>query len=228
MQSTEGTYARYNEVLKQLWHYCGYCHWSVIDVSDIFPFLFFIWELLLCLNKNWLYSLPLNNTHIKQFTEKKTQRFICIQQVHCRTTIRPWSFVQGQLLKKWCQEDKRTHGQFKTHIVLPAIYAVFHRLCRPIGSRLTPRLQGFPRFEDQSHTEGVRIQPDCTRFRCSTVQTNTSTTFALRRVIRPQHYMWSLDKGWCSSNSKIVPVELLPLMVKYAQPFNKPAKSYYN
>jgi len=41
---------------------------------------------------------------IKQFTEKKTQRFICIQQVLCRNTIRPWCLVQGQLMKKWCQE----------------------------------------------------------------------------------------------------------------------------
>jgi len=32
-----------------------------------------------------------NNTHVKQFTEKKTQRFICIQQVLCRNTIRPYA-----------------------------------------------------------------------------------------------------------------------------------------
>jgi len=75
-----------------------------------------------------------NNTHIKQFTEKKTQRFICTQQVLFRNTIRPWSFVQGQLLKKWCQGDRRTRGHFKTQIVLLAVYAVFHRLCRPIGT----------------------------------------------------------------------------------------------
>jgi len=30
--------------------------------------------------------IPVNNTHVKQFTEKKTQRFICIQQVLCRNT----------------------------------------------------------------------------------------------------------------------------------------------
>jgi len=42
----------------------------------------------------------------------------------------------------------------------------------------------------------------------------TSTRFTLLLVIRTQHYLW-LDKGGNSSNSKIVPAELLPLMAKY-------------
>ena len=61
----------------------------------------------------------MNNTHIKQFTEKKTQRFICIQQVLCRNTIRPWRFVQGQLLKKCCQGDKREEVLPRRQEVLP-------------------------------------------------------------------------------------------------------------
>jgi len=42
----------------------------------------------------------------------------------------------------------------------------------------------------------------------------TSTRFTLLRVTRTQHCMWSLDKGGCGSNRKIVPWELLPLMAK--------------
>jgi len=51
---------------------------------------------------------------------------------------------------------------------------------------------------------------------------SASTTFTLILVVRTQRYMWSLDKGGFSSNSKIVPAELLPLMAKYTLPFNNP------
>ena len=40
--------------------------------------------------------------------------------------------------------------------------------------------------------------------------------------------MWSLDKGGCSSNSKIVTAELLPLMAEYTRAFNKSVKSHKN
>ena len=61
-----------------------------------------------------------------------------------------WSFAQGQLLKKWYQGDKRTHGHFKTQIVLLTVYAVFHRLCRPIGrvSEFNIPWKVFPHFNN--------------------------------------------------------------------------------
>ena len=111
------------------WHHCGYCNWSVIWSVRHIPILVFAYGNYCCV----FGYIPVNNAYVKQFTEKKTQRFICIQQVLCRNTIRPWRFVQGQLLKKCCQGDKRTHGHFKTQIVLLAVYAVFHRLCWPIA-----------------------------------------------------------------------------------------------
>ena len=77
-------------------------------------------ELLLCLTG--IGYIPVNNAHVKQFTEKKMQRFICIEQMHCRNTIRPWSLVQGQLLMKWCQWNKRTYAHFKTQIFFLAVY----------------------------------------------------------------------------------------------------------
>jgi len=49
-----------------------------------------------------------------------------------RDKIRPWCLVQGQLLKKWWQRNNRTHGHFNTQILLLAVYAVFHKLCRLI------------------------------------------------------------------------------------------------
>ena len=47
--------------------------------------------------------------HMLNSSLRKKRRFICIQLVLCRNTIKPWRFVQGQLLKKWCQGDNRTH-----------------------------------------------------------------------------------------------------------------------
>jgi len=55
------------------------------------------------------------------------QRFICIQQVLCRNTIRPWRFVQGQLLK-WCQGDKRTHVLYM-HMYCTCIAHVLCNTC---------------------------------------------------------------------------------------------------
>jgi len=72
----------------------------------------------------------------------------------------------------------------------------------------------------------VRAEPP--NIRTAGTGTNASTTFTFLRVIRTQHYMWSLDKGGYSSNIKIVPVELLSLMAKYTLPFNKSVKSHYN
>jgi len=59
----------------------------------------------------------------------------------------------------------------------------------------------------------VRGEPLNTRTAGTDITTSTPVT--LLRVIRTQHYMWSLGKGGCSSNSKIVPTELLLLMAKY-------------
>jgi len=73
----------------------------LFEVSDIFPFLFLHMGTIVVLKQELGNGYtPVNNTHVKQFTEKKTQSFICILQVLCRNTIRPWSFVEGQLLNK--------------------------------------------------------------------------------------------------------------------------------
>ena len=69
----------------------------------------------------------------------------------------------------------------------------------------------------------VRAEPLNTR--TARVGTNTSTTFTLLLVIRTQRNMWSLEKGGCSSNSKIVPAEITR---KYTLPFNKSVKLHYN
>ena len=122
---------RYNEVLKQFWHHCGYCDWSLIWSVRHIPLFLYIGTIVVFEKELGIYPWTIHM--FKQFTEKKMQRFICIQQVLCRNTIRPWRFVQGQLLKKCCRGDKRAHGHFKTQIVLLAVYAVFHRLCRPIA-----------------------------------------------------------------------------------------------
>jgi len=54
-----------------------------------------------------------NNTHIKQFTEKKTQRFICVQEVLCRNTIRPWSFVQGAAFEEVMPRRRKSTWAFQ-------------------------------------------------------------------------------------------------------------------
>jgi len=51
-----------------------------------------------------------NNAHIKQLTEKKTQRFICIQQVLCRNTIRPWVSLKGSFWRSGVNETKEHMG----------------------------------------------------------------------------------------------------------------------
>ena len=67
--------------------------------------------------------------HLKRYTEKKTKRFIGIQQMFCRNKIRPWCLVQWQLLKKWCQWNNRTYGHLRTQVILHAVYAIFHKFC---------------------------------------------------------------------------------------------------
>jgi len=56
----------------------------------------------------------------------------------------------------------------------------------------------------------MRAEPLNTR--TASTDTNTSTTFSLLLAVRTQCCIWSLDKGGCSSNSKIVPAELLSLL----------------
>jgi len=68
---------------------------------------FCIWEVLLCLNKNWAQNHE-QCTYFKKYNGKKAKRFTCIQKVFCRNKIRSWCLVQGQLMKKWCQWNSRT------------------------------------------------------------------------------------------------------------------------
>ena len=127
----------------------------------------------------------MNNTHVKQFTEKKTQRFICIQQVLCRNTIRPWRFVQGQLLKKCCQGDKRAHGHFKTQIVLLSVYAVFHLFI------ITPSTQ----HENASHFNNTESTKSCfTGRNLSTSRSPSRICLHLHTQSTRQHFTQVLSR----------------------------------
>jgi len=66
------------------------------------------------------------------------------------------------------------------------------------------------------------VRAELLNTRTAGIDTNTLTTFTLLLIIRTQRYMWSLDKTWM--HSKIVPADILPLMAKYALPFNQSAK----
>jgi len=68
-------------------------------------------------------------------------------------------------------------------------------LCPLVTPLLPSKVQSLPAKLKQM----VSVQPLNTHR--AGIDTNTSTTFTLLLVIRTQRYMWSLDKGGCSSNS---------------------------
>jgi len=67
--------------------------------------------------------------------------------------------------------------------------------------------------------ERVRAEP--TNTHTAVIDTNHSTMFTLLLE-------FNVEKGGNSSNCKIVPAELLPLMAKYTLPFSKSVKSDRN
>jgi len=67
----------------------------------------------------------------------------------------------------------------------------------------------------------MREEP--TNTRTAVTDTNHSTMFTL--LLEFNLYV---DKGGNSSNCKIVPAELLPLIAKYTLPFSKCVKSDHN